>query len=363
MIVRTLQFRDGGLRDPDRGGAPTLPGGVKGRPLTFCATQCARVWGSGKRIARSAGRFPYAAEMTDLPDPAEAFRSIRGQTRGEELQSHMDIKMLLDRIPRFVSQAEKLSKTSSTSGSELDVDDSVTNPIQLSHLVTYCQLVAIDNLRAVREILNPDGGDVVTFPIVAVYPLLRSVMESSSLALWILESDDQSTRVTRLLRARATDIVFDDQLTGIVLGPLPTTGRAERSEWNKATREAAAAKKRRRGYIQAIADELGVPMVEIDQGTPGFGELNGLAAARSGIPEEMGRAVWHYISGLTHPSPSRGASASALDEVGPKVANILNVRVTANLGQVHLALIVAMHHYRRADQLLRFRMLKVAARN
>lgn len=300
--------------------------------------------------------------MTDLPDPAEAFRSIRGQTRDEELQSHMNIKRLLDRIPGFVSQAEKLSKTSSRSGSELDVDDQVTNPIQLSHLVTYCQLVAIDNLRAVREILNPDGGDVVTFPIVALYPLLRSVMESSSLALWILEPEDQRTRVQRLLRARVTDIVFDDQLNEIVLGPLPTTSKAERSEWNKALREAAATKKRRRGYIKAVAEQFDIPMTEVDEGTPGFGELNGLAAASADIPDEMGRAVWHYVSGLTHPSASRGASASALDEVGPQVANLLSVRMTANLGQVHVAMLVAVSHYRRADALLRFRMLKVANR-
>jgi len=298
--------------------------------------------------------------MADALGAARVLRSVRGQTPKEEQQSHDAIKHLLDGIAELVDQAERLTKVRPRPGSELAQDDDLTNPIQMSHLVGYCQLMAIDNLRVVREILNPRGDDVLTFPIVALYPLLRSVMESSSLAIWILEPEDQRTRVQRLLRARVTDIVFDDQLNEIVLGPLPTTGKAERSEWNKAVRETAATKKRRRGYIKAVAERFDIPMSAVDEGTPGFGELNELAAASSDIPDEMGRAVWHYISGLTHPSTSRGASASALDEVGPQVANILSVRMTANLGQVLVAMLVAMHHYRRADGLLRFRMLKVA---
>lgn len=313
----------------------------------------------GKAIA-SGCSTPYDPAMADMLHPAMVLRSVRGQSPAEETQSQRDIKRLLDEIPALVLRAEKLSGTRPRKRSQLDVDDTETNPIQMSHLVAYCQLMAIDNLRAVREILNPNGDEALTFPIVALYPLLRSVMESSSLALWILEPEDQRTRVQRLLRARATDIVFDDKLNEIVLGPLPTTGKAERSEWNKAVRETAATKKRRRGYIKAVAGRFDIPMSEVDEGTPGFGELNGLAAASSDIPDEMGRAVWHYVSGLTHPSTSRGASASALDEVGPQVANILSVRMTANLGQVHVAMLVAMHHYRRADGLLRFRMLKVA---
>jgi len=300
--------------------------------------------------------------MTDMLDPAMVLRSVRGQSSEEEAQSQQVIKRLLDEIPVLVARAEKLSQAPPKRNSQLDVDDTATNPIQMSHLVNYCQLMAIDNLRAVREILNPNGDERLTFPIVALYPPLRSVMESASLALWILEPEDQRTPVQRLLRARVTDIVFDDQLNEIVLGPLPTTSKAERAEWNKAVRKTAETKKRRRGYIKAVAQRFDIPMTEVDEGTPGFGELNGLAAASSDIPDEMGRAVWHYVSGLTHPSTSRGASASALDEVGPQVANILSVRMTANLGQVHVAMLVAMHHYRRADGLLRYRMLKVASR-
>jgi hypothetical protein len=88
----------------------------------------------GKAIA-SGGCTPYDPAMADMLDPAMVLRSVRGQSPAEETQSQRGIKRLLDEIPALVARAEKLSGSRPRRRSQLDADDTATNPIQMSHLV------------------------------------------------------------------------------------------------------------------------------------------------------------------------------------------------------------------------------------
>ncbi|MCS6556396.1 hypothetical protein K0028_14745 [Curtobacterium flaccumfaciens pv. flaccumfaciens] len=298
---------------------------------------------------------PENASQDDvLTSGTEAMRRLlRGQTPEEELRSTAELKGWLDAIPVLVERAEKLAQIHSSRRSVMSVDDEHSNPIQFSHMVHFCMLVAIDDLQALRQLMHPDGADVVSVPIFAMYPLLRGVIEASAQAIWLLEGADRAERLTRLVRARSTELAYEQDLAREIAKSLPA-GR-ERQEMEKQIKKD---RRRRRSYIIDVIEQNGLDRGACDVTMPGYGPLVELAGPHVGINGNLVRSVWQFVSGLTHPSTARALTASTLIEVAPARGNIRSARVEADIGQVTVVFPLAIRLYRVADSLRRTRMVQ-----
>ncbi|TDN42544.1 hypothetical protein EDF64_11119 [Curtobacterium flaccumfaciens] len=296
-----------------------------------------------------------ASEQDDiLQSNTAALKRLRGQETEDELRSAAELIRLLETIPDLFAKAEQLSKVRSERRSVMSADDARSNPLQLSHMVQFCMLVGIDNLQALRQLMHPDDAEQLTVPIVAMYPLLRSVIESAAQALWLLDSESQRERLTRLVRARSTELAYEQELAREIARSLPAG--SERQEMEK---KAKQNRRRGRSYIVDVIERNGLDRSECDVTMPGYGPLVEAAGDRVGINGNLLRSVWQYVSGLTHPSTARATSAATLIEIAPPRGNIRSTRMEANVGQLTIILPIALKMYRSADRLRRFRMLQV----
>ncbi|EYT60879.1 hypothetical protein [Microbacterium sp. UCD-TDU] len=90
--------------------------------------------------------------------------------------------------------------------------DAKTKPYETSQQVRVFAQVAADNLREVDAVLR--GG----LPMFALYSLIRSAMEASSLALWILDAKSEDLAASRTLRVYRQNIESDRTLWKTVVG-------------------------------------------------------------------------------------------------------------------------------------------------
>lgn len=93
------------------------------------------------------------------------------------------------------------------SGSSLAGDDRVADPYQVSHAVRAALGSSIDHMHAVVNLL----GEAKALHPMAPFTMLRSALESSATALWLLQPSNRSERLTRRLRLAAADTRDADQ--------------------------------------------------------------------------------------------------------------------------------------------------------
>lgn len=289
-----------------------------------------------------------------LNSSPETLQRLHGQSRADELRSTAELKQLLDRIPRLVDRSDKLSHLPHGRRSTTSVDDERSNPIQMSHLVDFCLAMAVDDLQALRALMNPGGSSEISVPIFAMYPLLRGAIESSAQAIWLLEGESRKDRLTRLVRARSTEIAYEQELASTVAASIPSG--PERQKIEKRSKQN---RRRRRSYVNDVIESNKLNRVDCDVPMPGYGSLVESVGPRLGVDGNLIRSVWQFVSGLTHPSASRAISAATLIETAPARGNIRTTRMEANIGQITVVLSLALRCYQTADDLRRFRMLQV----
>lgn len=90
--------------------------------------------------------------------------------------------------------------------------DAKTTPFETSQMARLALMVATDNLREVDLVLNK------RVPTFALYSMIRSAMESSSLALWILDGKAEDKTASRTLRVYRQNIESDRMLWKTVVG-------------------------------------------------------------------------------------------------------------------------------------------------
>lgn len=90
--------------------------------------------------------------------------------------------------------------------------DAKTTPFETSQQVRVFAQVAADNLREVDAVLRRG------LPMFALYSLIRSAMEASSLALWILDAKSEDLAASRTLRVYRQNIESDRTLWKTVVG-------------------------------------------------------------------------------------------------------------------------------------------------
>lgn len=240
--------------------------------------------------------------------------------------------------------------------SQLGRDDDATAWMQLSHVVTNALMMATDNIRAVNEMLLPAGN--LRVPLYAHYPVLRSVLEASAEAKWLLAPDDRTERIRRGLRARVSDTKEDADLARVnreTVMALTDGPDKELVEMQKKADEARHAK--HMAKIKEIAAANHIEWSSIKEGLPRWIHLIRDACSVpqqehiNAVPGGYAAGVWKIMSGLSHPSTSRSAHHSFIESVSESDNGVVNARMTASLRYTSEAMTVAYNTTLEAIQL------------
>ena len=254
------------------------------------------------------------------------------------------------KLREWISQVESLEAHQggthidlAVPGSELQIDDSMMGYMQTSHLIDGCLSISIDAMTTARLVLqSPTNDGPLRVPMRGLYPLARSSLEAASLALWLVQPEDRRTRLTRSLQARWEDVNRDDQLVQTFSATTDGDGRDQISYNQKVRRENSRDVRAKKAAIRRLAKAAGIDESEFNRGLPGFGAIVGEAAEGTPVRPHLARGVWHFVSGLTHPSSSRTLSASVVElEEDDQSAPVVRARFTADLTLVHTALFAA----------------------
>ena len=256
--------------------------------------------------------------------------SIQTVTDPEELRHAADIIRRLDQWQLLKDEFDTERAKPLAPMSELFRDDQQTAWMQLSHIVETCLAMAHDNLRALDEMLRPQGE--LRVPMYAHYPVLRSILEASAEAKWILLPDDRMERITRALQSRVSDLKFDAELQAEIRSTLlqmdDPLGPEAIGEYDT-TRKLRHAKHMLK--IKEIAAEQGIPWSSLKEGKPGTARLIRSVSGHPGAPGGYVTQLWKIMSGLSHPSVSRSVNHSTIEERGESRGGVVEARVTADL--------------------------------
>jgi hypothetical protein len=239
-------------------------------------------------------------------------------------------------------------------GSDLAGDDDLTSPYSTSQIAGHALAFGLDMLRTARMILtNPAKEQGIRLPLFGAYPVLRSAMEAGAEAIWILADDDQHERVSRTLRARSADIARDNQAALASTEADQNDGPTERSMKSKLRRQNSDSVRAKKRVLRDLAKEVGVAEEVVLQGLPGFGPMLQETARYTGIQSNFQRGIWHWVSGLTHPSMSRAVSMSVVEDMGSPSSKVMAAQLTADPSMTGAALDAAL--------LLHWNALEIAA--
>lgn len=225
-------------------------------------------------------------------------------------------------------------------GSELADDDRATAPFHTSHLVHYALNVASDALRTTLVLMD-DGADI-RVPIIGLYPLLRTVIEGSALATWLVAPDDRDERVKRTLDTRLSDVLHDDKAVIVAATIEPSDGARDRSDKSKTLRENARHVRLQKRRLREHAAEVGV--VLDPSGRPGFDPMLQTVAPVIGMSIGEVRGVWNFVSGL-----SCAISMAEVELRGPRGDDGTRLAtMSANFTTVNMAIDAALLDYKTA---------------
>ncbi|KAA6437960.1 hypothetical protein FQ330_00240 [Agrococcus sediminis] len=278
----------------------------------------------------------------------------------DELEQARLIERRLQQGRLIRARFEIVSNRGVGSGSELAADDEATKWMHLSHVVTTALMMATDNMRAIDGLLRP--AKTLEVPMYAHYPIVRSILEASSLAKWILVPAARGDRIERLLRARFDDIAQDASLAKVELDALQNMdeppgndvlGRQRRLDTKRHDRDVAKARE--------IAAAHDIPWARVKQGLPPWVHLiRSVCVVPAGahgmrVPGDYAAMLWKVASGLSHPSHSRSARNSDLERLSESADGVSRVRLTASLRWTHEAILVAYNTTQEAVSLLESR--------
>lgn len=266
---------------------------------------------------------------------------IQSVTDPEELRHAHEVVRRLDQWRVLADRFPREQRVPNGPGSDLDGDDAVTAYMQVSHTIQTCLGMAHDNMRAVDEILRP-GGELRA-PMYAHYPVLRSILEASATAKWILLPEDRRGRVSRALRFRLTDLKHDRDLNAEIRNTLSQLAdrpdEEDLAKWEDGIKLRDA---QRTQTIREIANDQKIAWSEIKDGLPGTVRVIREVSGVPGAPGWYVAHLWKIMSGLSHPSVSRSVNHSSVDERSERADGVLDALVSASMRWTSECVMAAM---------------------
>ncbi|WP_119697604.1 hypothetical protein [Microbacterium halotolerans] len=250
----------------------------------------------------------------------------------------------------------RLSKPPVKPTSQLGTDDQTMRWLNVSQGVNYAFTQAADALTALRALYPEDRSRPEPFS--AHYAVARSGLESASLALWILGPDDPRHRLERHMRNIIREVNEEDSYfkhatsMGRELYPETFTG----SKTDKVRKSQKKWRAARRKLLTQVSEELGIKL-NFDSNV-GFATIVREAGEHTRMPGATAEFCWRAISGLSHPSLSRGMSAHnvTITRDVPDSPTVTAV-VTNKSDMSRTAIETFAMHFRQALELFRQRKL------
>ncbi len=266
-------------------------------------------WG----ITKNERRWLFCPDLTlavcvaSLIPPA--MESVRLLDTREGLALEQAAESLLDSVRpvllRIVQQSKRLEDP--VPDSWLGRVDSRTRPFETSQLARTFALVAADNLQQVELTLRK------SLPPFALYSMIRSAIEASSLGLWILDARDEQEAASRTLRIYRQNIASDRTMwSTLVAGPSASHDdlHAEAESRHTALRGSSQG-----AFEKAVLSSAVIRVVDLkhrveDEDRPPLSPVSGLEAWRmcSSIVHANPVSMLHLLE--RHPDGNIGDSAT-----------------------------------------------------
>jgi len=181
-------------------------------------------------------------------------------------------------VAEFLRNAQATGYWTPQPASDLTGDDAVTAPYQLSHLAISALGTAAETLHTGREMIaerHQVGYSHTPFT------LLRSAIEASATAIWLLTPTERKTRATRALRLNFADIVDGARAAKTFDLALPTPAAAQHH------------------HLLAVGKRAGIPPAAIKKWVK---TTDIVRAADAAIGDRHTRVYggWQVCSGLAH---------------------------------------------------------------
>ncbi len=234
-----------------------------------------------------------------------------------------------------------------TPGSALAIDDEVLQPLRTSHMIGHCLAMAEDQLRALSTLLTDHTGQhQFSFPMAAHNANVRSALESSSLAIWLLSPDDRGERLMRSLRSRQYELAHEKTLyltlTESDLEDDPAARKANAKQRQRLMKSLQGQKL----LVSQAAQRADLELGDLSP-FPGFREVVGEASVAIGFRRSQGSGLWQAVSGLAHPSALRQINIADREIVHEEGDN-LRVLFRASTTSVLAGVLAVLSHFKGA---------------
>lgn len=282
------------------------------------------------------------------------------------IDRHDDPQASLIQLLRTLPTTVGAAPTPIADGSRMAEDQAAAQDLLNLPMLCHNYLAgSADFLKGLYRLMRP-RAKALEIPRFATYPLIRGVIESSGQTVWLLAPRERRDRFLRLLKLEKSEMDYDRRYMKVATVLHEDDTHERRSRMNEALREAEQARRARWKRLCDGAALLDIDKSEFERGLDGGYEaivseamavmhdrdLGGQAAGSES--HHVGRfsaSVWVFISGMSHPSMSRGWAGS-LHEPGEIGADgYMRVTSSANPAIVRDALALALRLHMRALRL------------
>lgn len=200
---------------------------------------------------------------------------------------------------RLFERVVRASNPRTKAASVLGADNLATEPFEVEQFLVYCLMQAADMGKTINNACwSLDGR--LALPIMGIFPLIRTQIEASSMALWVMSPTERKTRVLRRLQAGHKELSYEKQLLASVANAMSP------SEAAAARRKQTARQRRHKKLMAGIASGNGIESEAYMDTLPGWEALVRAAGEAAGVRDDWVVSGWRLASGFTHPSMQRG---------------------------------------------------------
>jgi hypothetical protein len=202
-------------------------------------------------------------------------------------------------------------------GSDLADDDTVTYPYQVSSSAWAAITAAVSHASCLRDSLfvwQDATHATVRLHTHGQLTLLRGALENASLAIWLLESDDQATRVLRRLQQERSEVKALEKMETLVGSASKRMTMQERME-----------------KLSSLARSAGADPAKIKRGQPGYQDIVEAAGAYVPYGPQRAAVVWKACSAIAHGEFRALPNFLSTEVLGQAAPGVGLHRVTANI--------------------------------
>lgn len=238
-------------------------------------------------------------------------------TTEEDRQLHrlLDVLAVVENWEQLTGQPSEAWKVGA--GSDLARDNTATYPYHVSSSAWWAITAAVSHASCLRDSLfvwQDATHATVRLHTHGQLTLLRGALENASLAIWLLEPDDQATRVLRRLQQERSEVKALERMQALMGSVSERITMQERME-----------------KLSSLARSAGTDPAKIKQGQPGYQDIVEAAGAHVPSGPQAAVVVWKACSAIAHGEFRALPNYLASEVLGQAAPGVGLHRVTANV--------------------------------